>query len=736
MSLVPAPALATGDLELLSIFGRGDPMALAVDEDEAFLVLANGCLISVHAQHEDAPYISEELASTTLDATIFEMTIAGPELFVAGGSAGLFSVAWKTRNLDASRVAAAPPGIYTALATTQAYLLATSVTLEGARLLVFSRGELALLESIELPARQAWAVVARNDTAWVAAGEAGCFRVQLQATDSATRVVRVGPDRALTATAGLDVRDLALSGNSLHAAADGAHFRIDLGPEVAGRDACAVRVRGTQPVGYMTLVAANKEDWFMARLRGPSTAAAGAPYGRAGVNGLNREIAGLPRETFVVGKGEWIESGIHAEPLRVRDKLKLPTCGFRSLEAGKKRLYGQLLRLGAVVWDCEGGTLKKLWSQRPAGQPLIDGTFSLADPDVLFFGVDSTGSRVHGFLEVGPGTQLRVRPASKAERPLGLRIGANWYDSANNCEWFLAGRFFGWQLMRFRPGFTPEITRWEVQPPRDPNGKAGATYFSSVKHGDLLLGSRSASRHGLVGWSASTMVQVALATPAGEVLDLPELFQARTQDGGGPLQNVHAWSVSVARCNSGSLAVVPAGRVVRGPACGRSRALVFLLRESHLPSTAATLVGAGESGHAICAAVTTMGNQTLAAIGDLGGAIELWNLSEATNPFRLARWCTPPALIDGQTDSILDVEFVGSGAATELLAAAGRRGLVRLGLGQAGRVELELLEIHDTPGWATGLAVQERGEEWRVLVGDQKCGARLLRWKPGNQKRK
>lgn len=721
--------LAPSDAELVLIAHAvtGDPIGLAVDAGESRLALAYGGRVVFHELLDEEPFVSEPAHELPWNASLFDLALVDDTLYVAAGEDGLFAVGPRAK----IRFASPEDSACTALAVRGPLLLAAFVSRGEAELRAYEIGGSpepswhhdlgsGLPTDLEIAA----------ECAWVALGRGGVRCIPLSSRE------RAHPPDLPPCLAS----DLAVGAGLVFAAADAslAWTEASIGASTPG--AWHRRPAPRSPRAYCVAVEANAEHVVTARLRGPASLAAGAPYGLAGTIGLDLEVGGVERGSVALGRRESLtlsalpatDSSWGAEAF----ELPLPPCGFRALALGERRLYGQLLKLGARVWEIEDGALRELWSLRAEGHPCIDGAFSLAAPEVLLFGTDSTGSRVRGVLEACGEPRLRVRPGSEAQRTLGLRVGAQWLDESG-AEWFLCGGFLDWQLVRFRPGHEEgEWSRWSLPPPVDPDGERGVTYFNSTCDGDVVLATRSGSRHGVLAWRASELSAAALEIEPGSSLALAPRFQLRSHPPEAELRLTHTWGASVVSTTDGRrIAVVAAGRDARPSGVRPGRGLVLELHESEPPTLLAELRGAGE-GHWVSCAAVLHGKSVLAAFGDLAGAIEVYDLDTPDEPRHLTTWWTPRSVFDDLRDPVLDLAFVGNGDSRELLAVAGRAGLLQLALGRPGERQLRLVQRHDTPGWAAGIAVRSLGIDAKVFVGDQKCGGHLYEWRARGQKRK
>ena len=124
---------------------------------------------------------------------------------------------------------------------------------------------------------------------------------------------------------------------------------------------------------------------------------------------------------------------------------------------------------------------------------------------------------------------------------------------------------------------------------------------------------------------------------------------------------------------------------------------------------------------------TVLEGRALAFVGDRGGSISAIDVTVPERPVRLHDWLGPPNAFDGVRDGVLDLALHGTDPPV-LLAALGRAGVAEFMLTTLDE-RLEVRALHDTPGWAAGLFVDERLSPPRILVGDQKAGLRVYTWR-------
>ena len=118
----------------------------------------------------------------------------------------------------------------------------------------------------------------------------------------------------------------------------------------------------------------------------------------------------------------------------------------------------------------------------------------------------------------------------------------------------------------------------------------------------------------------------------------------------------------------------------------------------------------------------------------MGGKLDLFDLTDPAKPRLAGHQPLPPDPFDGTPVAILDVAVLTAQDTPQALVAAGRGGLLHIdlsGLHQSPpQAELLPVEVHDTPGWAAGIVVtRDPLGGWKIVLGDQKSGARVYAWR-------
>lgn len=736
----PEPA-RNGRLELIAAQRAGDPLALALvpgagDAPAREALLVEGSqLVRLELGHGGA---LTERARLAFDLSPLDLACSRERLFVAAGSAGLWAVDL-TPDLRPPRPVAEPPGECTAVALAGGRLLAAFTADGRSELWILDEGELAILQRVDLPRGTPFAIAAREDRVWLALGEGGLVRVELDG-EGPPRVVR-GPDLSnLPVPAGFRLarglaRDLALGDEQLYVAADSAGLvAIDLCDDWGGATPLEVLpVHAPGKAAYALRVAAEGRRVAVGALRGPARAADGAPYGFFGAIGLELEVGGVATEDYPLGDAERLLLFEHGAGGLVRRGLAtLPPCGWRTLELDGERVFAMHLLQGLVVRDATRPALPVIAGRRERGLPAVDGGFGLTDPELVVFGVDSEGAITGGLHRILGDGRIEASPGTEDSLARNLTIGAQWLDPERGCEWFLGGGGFSWWLQRLEPGTPPSISHWEVRPPEDLEGQRGHTYFHSAVEGDLLLLTRSHSRFGLLSASTAELTRRALGTAPGGVLELDALHQLETH-AEGSAERPLTWRVSLTRTvGDRRLALVAAGAHAdpSSSELGRARALVFELPEEEraAPRLVAQLAGAAPRGMALAIEGLRVGERQLALVVGLSGELNVFDVTRPGDARRIATWTAPENPHSGRPEPLLDLA-VDERSHTVFLAA-GRLGLVRVDLTdpEAPRT----VQVLDTPGWCAGVCYDERDGRARLAVGDQKGGLRVYRWiRPG-----
>lgn len=716
-------------LSLRAVYRRGDPLALAVAPDESRAWVVEGTRVALLDLSEGT--LDEELASVGLDVPPVDLDAGTDDLLVAGGEVGLWRLAFADGALTARRVERREGALATAVARTADEVLALWQG-EAARLATYDRATLAPRRDVELPEGEPVALAVDGATAWVALGTGGLARVDLGADEP-----RAEPGPAVLGSAGATryVRDVAIADGVVYAACDEMGV-ARIGPDVPRGAPWAVTPARLGAGVYAVRVAARGGTVVVGTSRGPARAADGAPYGFLGTIGWDLSVGGVPRSSYERGEEDLLVVLDDVDgTLRERARHVLRPSGWRSLALGDGRTYEQHHLIGAVVRALDGAEQRTVARRRPFGHPCIDGVTSAVDPDLILFGVDPQGAVPRGLLRLDADGEVRPVESLDGLRLPILHYGARWVDAARGCEWFVGGYGFCWYLLRVvhEAGKDPKVTWWRLQPPEDADGERGHTYLRSALVGDRLLLTRAHTRFGLVLCSAAAVTALAVESPPGLLLELPDALQVETHAAGLP-GPPRTWGAAPVEASDGrTLVALAAG-------CdgeGRARALVLALGDEPgaAPRRVAELSLGRARGQALAVAAARVGGRAVALVADVGGALALLELEGADGPRIADLWRGPRNPYggpDGTPEPVLDVEVTSAG---DVLAAGGHRGLLRFAVVPGHVPRLELRERVDTPGWAAGVHVQELGDETRVLVGDQRAGLRVYDLAPA-QKRK
>jgi hypothetical protein len=731
--LVCTPACAPNHGPTEAVYPFGDPAALALSPFGSRLWSADGAAVTEIAL-EGTKLI--ERRRFPVDASMLALACDGERLFVAGGSQGLLVVDLAPAVPGARVIEQRAGMVCTDVELAGGRVLATFGALRGSRLVVCDAATLALVAEASLPEGVAWAVAARDQSAWVALGTGGLVRVDFE--DPRAPNVRPGPGPdAFPPPEGFRlgasvVRDVALSSTHLYAAADGAGLAavaLDDDWSPATPVELSPLVLEGAPT-YAWRVACDGARVAVGTNLGPVAAMEGAPFAAHGWMNARFEVGGVADGDYRRGKGEGLllfERGPGGlAPLAAATTRG----GWRALVLRDGRSFEQHLGEGLLVRALEDGGVRLVAKRRPEGLAALAVAPALEDSDLLLCGVDPAGSIPPGWLRARNGS-LAVDDETRSLPPVGLLVGAQWRDPVHGDAWCLAGVPLGWRLWRIDAARPARSSFWEVVPPLDPDGERGLAYFSSEIDGDVLLLARARSRYGLLGASAAALCTQARAAEPQSKLELVSLFQARTHEG-DELRWMFTWAPALLEGEDGRrVAVVPAGfDTSSDPArAGRARWLCFDVTGAAQGRVEliATWFGAEAPGHALRVATIHRAGRNLTYGVDFMGRLDIVDLTRPEKPRRVAWWSVSADALDGKPSNLLDVVLEERGDGTmRAWLAAGRLGVLTLDVSRLGEAPPLLLESRDTPGWATSVELFDGPNGRRLVVGDQKAGVRIL----------
>lgn len=724
------PGAEPASHELVAVWGHGDPAALAVAPDESRLYSAEGQGVRVHSLARFPLTREDELGWIPVDAAIVQMFATETQLYIAGGSQGVFAADLEREGWPVRHVAERGAKVATAVAAAGGNLWALFAARDNSVVSVFDAKTFDLVAERELGPGTAWALALDGQQAYVAMGHGGLLRVRRDAeglnVDAGPRGAEVfPPQRGFELEPGC-VRDVAFDDGRLYAAADAGLAEIDLAHD--WRPDMPVQLHTFETSGLPTYgrrVAARGGRVVFGSNAGPNELLDGAPYNALGAMGRAVRLADLDPKSFVRGDVQQLFAAQRVDgQLRLEVQLQ-PGGDWRGLVLGERRIYEQHLRAGLVVRERREGRYELLHQSQPRGYPSAHGTFSVCRPERLLFGVDSAGAQFEGFLAFD-GAALRVL-ALDSPTPFtpGLMPGPPWRDEDPDVEWLLDGLGFDLRLVRLTHGEGVRAEHWIVPQPGVDNGRAGHTYFHSVHIGDLALVARTGSSHGLVGYSRDALVAAARRTKPGETLAAEALFELETS---AVLGKDHV--VRSKRAMKLALGKRPDGRPLLALAAGfdadsdRSLVLLYELVEGAkaAPRLLSALRGDSAEGNAITAAFLPRGERLFLAVADVAHGVRCYDVTDPKDPVAVAHWTPGPNAFDGKPDSVLDLVADGD----RLHLAYGRLGWVTLdttspaeGLTQVGRM--------DTPGVAYGVALGQIQGQTYLALGDHQAGVRLYR---------
>lgn len=715
---------------LVAVWGHGDPAALAVSPDERTLYSAEGQGVRVHSLARFPLTREDELGWIPVDAAIVHMFATETQLYIAGGSQGVLAADLERDGWPVRLVAERGAKVATAVAAAEGHLWALFAARDKSVVCVFDAKTFDLLAERELGPGTAWALALGRQHAYVAMGHGGLVRVRRDAeglhVDAGPRGAEVfPPQRGFDLEPGC-VRDVALDGVRLYAAADAGLAEIDLTRD--WRPDMPVQLHTFEAGGLPTYgrrVAARGGRVVFGSNAGPNELLDGAPYNAFGAMGRAVRLADLDPKSFVRGDVQQLFVAERVDgQLRLEAQLQ-PGGDWRGLLLGEQRIYEQHLRAGLVVRERREGRYELLHQSAPRGYPSAHGTFSVCRPERLLFGVDSAGAQFEGFLAFD-GEALRLLPLDSAV-PFtpGLMPGPPWRDEDPDVEWLLDGLGFDLRLVRLTHGDGVRVEHWIVPQPGADQGRAGHTYFHSVHLGDLALVARTGSSHGLVGYSRDALVAAARRTEPGKVLATAALFEVETSAALRPDHHVRS-----KRAMKLALGERPDGRPLLALAAGfdaetdRSLVLLYELGDSEreVPRLLAALRGDSAEGNAITPEFLPRGDRLFLAVADVAHGVQCYDVTDPEVPVVGAHWSPGPNEFDGKPDSLIDLVAEGE----RLHLAYGRLGWVTLDTTSPAAALAPIGQV-DTPGLAYGLALGHIDGRTYLALGDHQAGVRLYR---------
>lgn len=697
MSLLLSLALlAPQQLELVDAFASADPLALTVDAlEERAYVVEGSRLVELAI---DAAGRLTELRDMRLDVTPQSLLVAGSQLWVAGGTHGLWTIDLRADVLGAVQVDSAPQMVCTDVVSDGRRVTASYAALEGSVLRVYAEADGARLGTLELPAWRALGLASAGDNLAVALGRDGVLPVQFEGGTPTIQGDPSHPPASEELTDGY-VRDVALVEGRPFASMGGAR--------------------------YVVRVDADAERWASASMRAPAYMADGAPYGLTGampvtlapggVEGTVEEY-GANRDHLIVGthdgKQEW--------------SVELKSSGWRSLVLRDRFVYTLRLRDGLQVWKPEGKVLVEAFRRAPTGVSAIDGVVSRRAPGLVLFGSDGMGAKQLGALRRTAEGMDSAGEAWQQLGNLGLFPSEPQPGPAGE-EWLFGGTGLGPSL--FRIGKTP--ARWGIALPEDALGHRGHTYFHGERIGPWLAVARVASADGLVLFSWQELLDLAAATHPGETIAAKPVAVLRTHPSDSPDPPFTFRSSGIVLPDRRLVCVVAAGMGRESEDSAKVRGRVILAHVSkdglkHL----ATMFTSHAPDNTIAVDTLEHEGRAYAFAGGMGGYVSVFDITDPLVAIEIATWTLGPHPFDDAHDPILDLQVVSPpGAPISVLAANGRRGLVHLQFTPE-NWRLTVEQVIDTPGWAAGVYATPQPETngaYDVFVGDQKSGMRVYR---------
>lgn len=747
---LPPPMLAAS-------YGFGEPIAFAVSPDATKGFCIEGTALSVlDLSKAELP----ELARLQVDAAVMDLAPAGNQLFIAGGAYGALLLDLDALRLGLQPIDQAEGRPCTSIAVNKTLIAATFAGGGDSLLRVYARDSRQKLGELSLPGKP-FEIALRGDRAFIALGPAGVGAVDLQ--DPAKPKFQRGPDlRKLPVPAGFElstgyVRELALLGERLYLAADAIGL-VEIALDQPWLSPAGVKVwplvLRDKPC-YALRVDAHGERVAVGTSSRPSIVCDAAPHGLFGRYGWDLAPAEYAPDSYPIGAVDalWVfRVRAGGEPgLEAVQTLEPST--WRSLVVRGQRVYDQHLELGLVAREvsrelllAEAGDQRTLlpgmltkFGARPArGLCALDGKLALREPRLILLGVDAVVSDWRGLLYFTHKHVVEPAPGLEESPPLGISIGAQWIDVIQTREWFLASTARWWRIHRLTiEQGEPEIVSWDLTMPLaadTANPKARETTATgSFNVGELVIGTRSGTRQGLVGFSPRTIQIAADGQPAGTQLAVKPLWQLDTHAAAevGPFQTFDVASAQLV--DGRRILAVAAGCDTdpQSPTFQRPRIALFDVTHGLVSPPKKLGVVHAAQGPALALAVDMRSIQNrlhlFAATSSAGMAV--FDVNEPEQPTQVG-WM-PPLIspYDGQPENLLDVEVWEDEATKRVVAylACGRRGLVRVDVTQPSSSRLEPDVILPTPGFVSGLTSFKVGPARCLLVTDGRAGLRIYR---------
>lgn len=585
---------------------------------------------------------------------------------------------------------------------------------------------------------RAYALAIDADSVFVAAGAQGVIRHSRAASPTSVTVIG-GPEETYA-------RGLALAGGRLWVAAGRPGvLEVDLSAPwtaVANPSSwfCHDIARG-RPMAklrrrYVVRVAATDDGTrVVCGTQGlPAELGDGAPYGQLGPFGIDLTPGGInPVQFRPSPKNDWIVVlDVTVRPGNGMSQATVPSGAFRSLDIRADSIMSQRLVQGLQIGPIKGRTVRLGKAHRASGLSPIDGV--AVDASRVVLGRDGLGGLQGSGLElVTGGAQEWAGHPQPAH--YGQAFDAAWSSGAD--KWAVTGGWFQPSLLHVNT-----LERVQLPGPRDQAGRRGHTYFHTVDFGPYVVVSRVATNEGLLVYRKINLEDRGKGVNRGPVLPIqiadtranpksddpgsvPNVWRTRALPLGPDLLEPESW-----------LLVSAAGHVPeREDAPMRPRLLIHTLTDGSLTRTGDAFGQATQATMVSVCAFELRGKRW--ALGtSLGGAIDLFDVTNPSSPTLVASTSAATAAWDGSHHALIDCEVcTPKDMGPQVLIAAGRAGILRIDLERAipaadahqASIDLTPDEVLDTPGWCTGIVLLDKaGPLTQVIACCQKAGAALV----------
>ncbi len=711
--LLPAPTLA-----LESVLPSGEPLAAAFSPDGQRVFALEGTWLVELDCHANGWLV---LDAVELDTEALGLHVDEKRIYVAGGSAGCVVVDYGAGLSTPVRIAEEVGKACVDVATDGASVAILFSDYARSTVRILLQDDLSPMQRIRLTAGGASAIEIHGSEVYLAEGSLGVRHIPLRTKPPGSASARV------TMPAGGFARDLALSENNLWIAAGKSGLvRIDL--EQAWGTPEALRSFGlgsADPSSYALRIAADGSHLALGTGAQSANEADALPAGLLGAPGspLGWDHA-EPRASGTLELWSVDSGGTPA----IASRPALAPGDWRSLEIAGDRVLVQRSHDGLRIAELGGHPVR--FGERRLGRGIsaLDG--HVLPNAALLFGHDGRGS------VQASGLRLRARntdlwSATENSNNPGWGSTTHWRSAENGStsgpNWIAHGGAAGLQVA---PEYALDLSRVELPSAMTPEVEEAPVLVHAF--GAFVAVSRPATHHGLAIYRQSVLE--AFASDRLPNAPSPLAVLRTSADLGAKPQGV--WrcdSIDMGRGRWLLVCAAGAGTSPENPELPRPRMLSFLVDEDGAQPLATTL-GSDGPGLATAVAVFQERGRRWALLASLGGQLELFDLSNPAAPHSVVHQPMAPSPWDAHPPALLDVEVIQHpGSASQALVAAGRAGLLRFDLGdlQGTPPHPDLIpdEAIDTPGWAAGvvLATSPHGGR-RVLVGDQRGGARVYRW--------